>query len=142
MRIISYWRYKTKTMKQATNITTIGMWNVRSLSRCGKLRNFPNNWPLCDVIGLSETIWTGTGEKLTANGHKFWVGFLIRHLTNYILNYNIISSRIIFIHIVSKPMNITIILEYDTTSTYSDEDIELFYELIEYTISNVPNKDY
>ena len=52
-----------------------------------------------------------------------------------------ISSRIISVQIAAKPMNITIILVYAPISEYSDEEIEVFYELIEETIPNTPKKD-
>ena len=91
-----------------------------------------------DIIGLSEIRWTGTGEETTDNGHKFFYGghekrhgveFLIRReLVNSILNFNMTSSQIISIQIPTKPINI--ILVYAPTSEYTDEDIELFYELI------------
>ena len=53
-----------------------------------------------------------------------------------------ISSRIISIQIAAKPMNITIIQVYAPTSEYTDEDIELFYELIENTVLKTPKKDF
>ena len=139
-----------------SNITTIGTWNVRTLCRCGKLEELSKEldrykW---DIIGLAETKWVGTREETTDNGHKFFysgheklkrhgVGFLIRkELVNSILNFNMISSRIISIQIAAKPMNITIIQVYAPTSEYTDEDIELFYELIENTILKTPKKDF
>ena len=42
-----------------------------------------------------------------------------------------IYSRIISIQIEAKPINIAIIQAYAPTSEYIDEDVELFYKLIE-----------
>ena len=53
-----------------------------------------------------------------------------------------ITSRIISIQIAAKPINIIIIQVYAPTSEYTDEDIELFYELIEDTIVKTPLKDF
>ena len=53
-----------------------------------------------------------------------------------------ISSRIISVQIEANPMNITIIQVYAPTSEYSDEEIEVFYEFIEETISNTTKKDF
>ena len=53
-----------------------------------------------------------------------------------------ITSRIISIQIAAKPINIIIIQVYEPTSEYTDEDIELFYELIEDTIVKTPKKDF
>ena len=119
---------KTKTIniKLASSITTIVMWNVRTLSRYEKLEELSReldrySW---DVIGLSEIIWLGTSEETTDNGHKFLysgqeklkrhgVEFVIRKtLINSILDYNMISSRIISVKISAKSMNITIIKVY------------------------------
>ena len=97
---------KTNNIKLASSIMTIGTWNVRTLSRCGKLEELSREldryrW---DVIGLSEIRWLGTGEETTDNGHtllysgqeklkRHEVGFLIRkELINSILDYNMISS--------------------------------------------------
>ena len=46
-------------VKLATSITNIGTWNVRTLSRCGKLEELSREldryrW---DVIGLAEIRW-------------------------------------------------------------------------------------
>ena len=62
-----------KKIKMASNITTIGTWNVRSLAKFGKLeelcRELENyKW---DIIGLSEVRWKGTGEEVSDNGHTF-----------------------------------------------------------------------
>ena len=56
------------------------------------------------------------------------------------LNFNMISSRIISIQIAAKPLNMTQV--YALTSEYTDEDNELFYELIEDTITKTPKKDF
>ena len=105
-------------VKLATSITTIGTWNVRTLSRCGKLEELSREldryrW---DVIGLAEIRWIGTGEEITDHGHKFFysghdklkrygVEFLIRkELINSILNINMISSRIISIQFAATPI--------------------------------------
>ena len=52
-----------------------------------------------------------------------------------------ISIRIISIQIPAKTININIILVYAPISEYTDEDIELFYELIEDTIAKSPKKE-
>ena len=49
---------KTNNIKLASSITTIGTWNVRPLSRCGKLEELSREldryrW---DIIGMSEIV--------------------------------------------------------------------------------------
>ena len=139
----------------ASNITTIGTWNVRSLAKCGKLeelcRELENyKW---DIIGLSEVRWKGTGE-LSDNGHTFLysgqnrlkrngVGFLImKEITDSILDFAYVSDRIISIRIEAKPKNLTIIQVYAPTSDYSDNEIEEFYEKIDESIKTTPKKDF
>ena len=109
-----------RTKKQRLiSITTFGTWNVRSLRSCGRLEELANEldryrW---NIIGLSETRWSGNGEVITQHCHKFiysgldkkhmqGVAFLVnKELTNSILNITIVSSRIISIRIQAIPFN-------------------------------------
>ena len=142
-----------KKIKMASNITTVGTWNVRSLAKCGKLeelcRELENyKW---DII---EVRWKGTGEEVSDNGHTFLysgqnrlkrngVGFLIRkEITDSILNFSYVSDRIISIRIEAKPKNVTIIQVYIPTSDYSDNEIEEFYEKIDESIKTTHKKDF
>ena len=60
------------------------------------------------------------------------VGFIVRiELTKAVINYSVISSRIIYIRIKASPINMTIIQVYAPTTSHSDEEIEEFYETIE-----------
>ena len=150
----------TKTINKrriqlATNITTIGTWNVRTLNGVGKIQELTREldryrW---DIIGLAETRWKNSGEVITDEGHKIvysgqekyhqqGVDFIVRkELTTSILNYSTVSSRIISIRLASQPVNMTIIQIYAPTSDYNDEDIEVFYEDIEQTMAAVHKKD-
>ena len=63
--------------------------------------------------------------------HQQEVAFIVRkELTTSIINYRTVSSRI-SIRISSQPVNMTIIQIY-TPSHYNDEDIEVFYEQLNY----------
>ena len=86
-------------------ITSIGIWNVRTLNTTGKIEELTNElsrykW---DIVGLSETRLNGCGELTTNEGHKIYysgrekhqegVGFIVRkELINAVLNYTTISS--------------------------------------------------
>ena len=64
---------KQKKTKDEIKDNVKRKWNVRSLSRCGKLEDLNRElenykW---DVIGLAETRCKGTGEKITVNCHTF-----------------------------------------------------------------------
>ena len=121
---------------------------VRTLRGAGKLDRY--RW---DIIGLAETRWKNCNELITEEGHKIiyseqekyhqqGIAFILRkELTSTILNYKIISSRIILIRLAVQPVNMTIIQIYAPTSDYYDEDIEIFYEEIEKTMTET-NKKY
>ena len=134
-------------IKLSNAITTIGTWNVRTLRRCGKINELTNElerykW---NIIGLSETRLTGSGEILTEAGHKLYysgqskhfegVGFIIKDFTKSVMNYSAVSSRIMSISIKANLMNISIIQIYAPTTTHEDQEIEDFYESIEEEIS-------
>ena len=131
-------------IKLPDTITTIGTWNVRTLRRCGKIHELTNELDRyqLDIVGLSETRMTGSGELTTDAGHKLFysgqdkhfegVGFIVRkELTKAVINYSVISSRIISIRIKASPINMTIIQVYAPTTSHSYEEIEEFYETIE-----------
>ena len=123
-------------IKLSNAITTIGTWNVRTLRICGKINELTNEldryqW---NIIGLSEIRLTGSGEILTEAGHKLYysgqskhfegVGFIIKkHFTKSVMNYSVVSSRIMSIHIKANPMNISIIQIYAPTTTHEDQEI-------------------
>ena len=105
------------------------------------------------MIGLAETRLTVDGELATEEGHKMYyigqgkhyegVGFMVKkEIKNSVINYTAVSSRIISIRIKANPMNITIIQIYAPTTAYTDEEIEQFYESIDNTIKETPNKDF
>ena len=146
---------KKNTFKLATEETTIGTWNVRTLNRCGKVEELEHElkryqW---QVIGLSEVRWTGIGETTTQDGHKIWfsghesrheygVGFIVRkEALGSVKSCMPISSRIIALQISAKPKNITLIQVYAPTSDHDDEEVETFYEELEETIKKAPKKD-
>ena len=142
----------TNGMKLRKDILTIGTWNVRTLWETGKLSLLMNELKRFryDIIGVSETRWTGKGE--TATGDFIWsgeekihangVGFLLsRKAKNALIGYNPVSSRVITARFNGTPFKITAIHVYAPTSTSSDEEIEAFYNCIENTLAKVPKKD-
>lgn len=135
--------------------TVIGTWNVRTLHGCGKVEELENEmeryrW---DILGISEVRWTGIGEVTTDKGHKIWfsgddsrhqhgVGFIIRkEISNSVISCSPISSRLIVIRLEAQPMNISIIQVYAPTSSYTDEEIEEFYDQLQNLVNDIPKKD-
>ena len=62
------------------NIMRIGTWNVRTLYQKGKLNNVVQemNRMRINILGISETRWTGSGE-FTVEKHKMIYSGGIRH---------------------------------------------------------------
>jgi len=52
-----------------------------------------------------------------------------------------VTSRLISIRIAAVPKNITIIQAYAPTSSYSEDDIDSFYEELEAIITITPKSD-
>ncbi|CAF4568230.1 unnamed protein product, partial [Rotaria sp. Silwood2] len=64
----------TNEIRLRKEILTIGTWNVRTLWEAGKLDLLRHELKRFryDIIGVSETRWTGKGE--TATGDFIWSG--------------------------------------------------------------------
>ena len=104
----------------------------------------------CDILGIAETHWTGTGEL--ENGKVIWVGeeavrrkgvgfLLSQRAKKALLGYNPVNSRIISARFQGKPINITVIQVYAPTLDSEEEEIEDFYGKLEETLRGVPRKD-
>jgi len=131
--------------------TIIGTWNVRTLYASGKVQELEHamskySW---DIIGLSETQWTGFGETTTDDGHKIWfsgesvkhqhgVGLLVKkERAQSVISCIPINSRLIHMRLEADPLNVSLIQVYAPTSTYDDEEVERFYEELENAIMNI-----
>ena len=137
------------------NPFVVGTWNVQSLSQSGKVELLATEldnlrW---NVMGISEMLWTGTGESTTDEGHKVWycglekkrqhgVGFIVEKQTaNGVLECTPVSERITSIRIASKPFNTTIIQVYAPTTDCDDQVVDEFYDDIETLMNKVHKKD-
>ncbi len=134
---------------------TVGTWNVRTLHKLGKVNELTHemNRYTWNVLGMSETRYTGMGEFKTTDGHKIWfsgendkhekgVAFMVhRNTLRSVLEWSPISSRIITIRLKVQPLNLTIIQIYAPTSDYDVDEVECFYQKLQETIKNVNKKD-
>jgi len=133
----------------------IGTWNVNTLHATGKLQQLTHemtryHW---NILGLCEVRWKGIGETTTDEGHKLYfsgrndkhqhgVGFLVhKDIINCVLGCRPVSSRIITLRLRATPFNITVIQAYAPTSTYSDDEVEDFYEQLQEVIDQTHKKD-
>ena len=134
---------------------TMGTWNVRTFHRTGQLALLEHElkeyrW---NVIGLSETRWTGNGEWRTGNGnvlyyageenrHERGVGFLVHKDTvKHVIEYEAINSRLIRICLAAKPINISIIQIYAPTTDAQEEEMDEFYGQLQRVIDIVAGRD-
>ena len=98
----------------------IGTWNVRSMNQ-GKLEVVTQEMTRVnvDILGFSELKWTGMGEfnsddhyiyywqeSLRRNGVAIMV---IKRVQNAVLGCNLKNDRMISVHFLHKPYNITVI---------------------------------
>ena len=84
--------------------------------------------------------WTGEHEDeiyycgqeiLKCNGVEFICNNKLRR---YVMGFNPVNDRIATISIQRKPINITVFQVYAPTSSSEEEDIEYFYETVQYVI--------
>jgi len=104
----------------------------------------------CDILGLAEMQWTGTGEM--NGGEVIWsaekqqhtkgVGFLLSARAKAALvGYKPANSRIIAARFKGKSLNLSVIQIYAPTADSSKEEINMFYDALETTMAEIPRKD-
>ena len=116
------------------------MWNVR-LTNQGKLEVV--KWEMervnIDILGISEIKWTGMGkynsddhyiyycrqQSLKRDGVDLIVSKIVR---NAVLGCNPKNDRMISIHFLGKPFNITVVQVYALISNAEEAEDEWLYE--------------
>ena len=105
-----------------------------------------------DILGIHKLKWTGMGEFnsedhyiyycrqecLRRNGAATMVNKRVR---NAVLGCNLKNDRIISVHFQGKPFNITVIQIYTPTSNTEEDEVERFYEDLQYLLELTFNKD-
>jgi len=131
----------------------IGTWNVRSLYQPGKLANVMQEMVRMeiDILGVAETFYEGEGEfnqelpecqdtfKIIYSGGKIkrrGVGVILRgDLCKTVLNYKLISDRIMLVRLQASPVNLLIVQLYASCEDQPQEVREQFYELVDQSIA-------
>ena len=104
-----------------------------------------------DILGISELKWTGMGEfnsddhyiyycrqeSLKRNGVAIMVN---KRVWNAVLGCNLKNNRMISVHFQGKPLNITMIQAYATTSNAEEAEVELFYEDLQELVELNPKR--
>ena len=104
----------------------------------------------CDILGLGEIRWTGSGE--INGGEVIWsgeeknhvrgVGFLLnKRARSALLSYNAVIARIIVARFRGAPLNLAVVQVYAHTADSSGEEIERFCEDLEKVLNELSNKD-
>jgi len=133
----------------------IGTWNVRTLLKTGSLELLTREMDRCRIqlLGISETRWTGKGHFNTSEGHTVYfsgnnkggqkgVAFIAnQHIAKRVLGYNPINDRLISMRLQAKPINITIIQVYAPTTSATDDVIEEFYNQLQDTLDTASKRD-
>ena len=114
----------------------IATWNVNTLLQAGKFNNLVKEAKRLnlDILGLSETRWSGIGrckrkcyEFLYSGGEKREKGvgvLLSSEVTKCLAGYVSISDRVSLVKVKAKPVNLNVIKAYAPTSTHSDAEVE------------------
>ena len=116
------------------------MWNVRSMNQ-GKLDLVKQQMTRVnnDILGISELRWTGMGEfnsddhyicycrqeSLRRNGVAIIIN---KRFQNAVLRCNLKNDRMISVRFQGKPLSITVIQVYVSTSNAEEAKVERFYE--------------
>uniref|UniRef100_A0A8D8L8K4 Craniofacial development protein 2 n=1 Tax=Cacopsylla melanoneura TaxID=428564 RepID=A0A8D8L8K4_9HEMI len=132
----------------------IGTWNVQSMYQSGKLENTMKEMKRINIsiLGISEMRWTGSGKQFEQDHviyysgddtqHKYGVGIIVtKELNQSVKSFTPISNRIILLQIESKPANVNIFQVYAPTAQSTEEDLELFYKDLEYSVKKMKSHD-
>ena len=92
-----------------------------------------------DILGISELKWTGMGEFNSDDHYIYYCGqesfrrnglaiMVKKRVQNAVLGCNLKNDRMISVHFLGQPFNITVIQVYVPTSNAEEAEIERFYE--------------
>jgi hypothetical protein len=138
--------------------SSIGLWNLRTMleaSRLSQVLKEMTNYKL-DLLGLSETRWSGSGEITTATGelllysgrsddekreHGFGL-ILSKAMRKSLIEWTAVSKRLITARLNTLLRKlITVVQYYAPTNTATIEETEALYGLLEATLLHVKQSD-
>ena len=105
-----------------------------------------------DILGISELKCTGMGE-FNSDGHYIYycgqeslrrngVAIMVnKRVRNAVLGCNLKTDRMISVHLQGKPLNITVIQVYASTSNAEEAEVECFYKDLQDLLELTPKKD-
>ncbi|GFR66235.1 craniofacial development protein 2 [Elysia marginata] len=121
----------------------------------GKLENITGecNRNNIDILGIVEHRWSKQGHFLSTNGGTFiysgrdkpgqsGVAIYLNELARkYLLGYNPVDDRILYVQLRGTSHNISLIQVYAPTSASTEEELEGFYQKLQNVIDNCPSSD-
>ena len=104
-----------------------------------------------DILGISELKWTGMGEFNSDDHYIYYCGqeslrinevaiIVNKRLQNAVLGCNLKNDRMISVHFLGKPFNITVIQVYAPTSNAEEAEVEQLYEDLHDFLELTPQK--
>jgi Reverse transcriptase (RNA-dependent DNA polymerase)/Endonuclease/Exonuclease/phosphatase family len=132
----------------------IGTWNVRSMTRPGKLANVIREMKRAeiDILGLAEVKWKDGGELTSEGTRVIYAGgeesqngvaiLLSEKVAKAVTKIERHEDRIIIVSIRAYPVNITVVQVYMPTTAHKDEEVDDIYEEIERRLGNIKGTDY
>ena len=125
------WLSETKTIR-------IGVWNVRTLYQCGKIKNVIQEMKhlKINIMGVCETRLKRSGDITTedhqiiyACGESQERGVIWdRERARCVLTYWQLTDRILLMKIQGRWFNISIIVVYVPIFNCNEEEIDMFYD--------------
>ena len=105
-----------------------------------------------DTLGISELKWTGIGEFNSDDHYVYYCGkeslrrngvalIVNKRVRNAALGCNLKNDRMISVHFLGKPFNITVIQVYAPNSDAEEAEVEWFYENLQDLLELTPQKD-
>ena len=104
-----------------------------------------------DMLGISELKWTGMGEFNSDDHYIYFCGeeslrrngvaiMVNKRVQNAVLGCSLKNDRMISVRFQGKPINITVIQAYASTSNAEEAEVEWFYEDIQDLLELTPKK--
>ena len=134
----------------------VGCWNVRTLYQTGKLAQVIKEMESynLELIGVSETRWTGSGNRQLATGHQIMYSgrtddhhskgvaiITTKQVHKCLLEWKPVNERIIKARYNSSFAKLTVIVCYAPTEDSPEVEKDIFYDKLQELVDETPSHD-